>query len=104
MTIAPATRTLRGLDPDYPPCLRDLADAPAELRLSGVLPELDHCVAIVGTRRASPEASSFIRSLAFELTRAGCAIVSGGASGTDTAAHLGALDAGGSTIAVLAGG
>ena len=82
--------------------LRD--DAPTLLRVRGDLLDLKYAVAIVGTRRAEPEDLEFTRVLARDLARAGCVIVSGGAYGIDAAAHLGALDAGRPTIAVLAGG
>jgi DNA processing protein len=58
-------------------------------------------VAIVGARRAGPAARVFARGLASTLARAGATIVSGMAHGVDAAAHEGALDAGGATVAVL---
>lgn len=61
-------------------------------------------IAVVGTRRASAEGKKIARSFAHELAAAGCTIASGLAFGIDAAAHEGALDAGGATVAVLAGG
>jgi DNA processing protein len=61
-------------------------------------------IAIVGTRRASAEGKKIARSFACELAAAGCTIASGLAFGIDAAAHEGALDAGGATVVVLAGG
>lgn len=58
-------------------------------------------LAIVGTRRADRKSVDIASRLSGELTRAGCAIVSGGALGIDSAAHWGALHANGKTIAVL---
>lgn len=88
----------------WPKLLDDLGDTPARLVMQGQLPDLSRAVAIVGTRRADAQAALFTRTLARELSEAGCTIVSGGAHGIDTEAHRGALDAGGPTIAVLATG
>lgn len=59
------------------------------------------CVSIVGTREVSEEGTRRARKLAVGLVRAGVVVVSGLALGVDTAAHTGALEAGGSTIAVI---
>jgi DNA processing protein len=90
--------------PDWPAVLADLEQPPTELAIAGALPDLTKAVAIVGTRRPDANARGFTRGLARELASAGCAIVSGGALGIDTEAHLGALEVGGVTIAVLATG
>src|SRR5262245_44706067 len=86
-----------------PPRVADLPEPPRRLYLHGELPR-GPAVAVVGTRKPSPEALSFTRNFAAELAAAGVAIVSGGAEGVDTAAHQGALDAGGVTVAVTAAG
>jgi DNA processing protein len=91
-------------DPAWPDCLSELRDPPPLLRVAGALPFLDRAVAIVGTRRASPDGLRFAMSLARDLARAGFVVVSGGAEGIDSAAHRGALEGGGLGIAVLAGG
>lgn len=91
----------RRLAPDsFPPGLAELADPPAALFARGALPD-GPAVAIVGTRRADPAAVTFARALAADLSRAGLAIVSGGADGIDAAAHEGALAARGRTFVVL---
>lgn len=61
-------------------------------------------VGVVGTRAADPEALRFAYALGAAAARAGCTVVSGGAIGVDAAAHEGALDSGGETLAVLATG
>jgi DNA processing protein len=61
-------------------------------------------VSIVGSRRASPEGLEIARALARRVTAFGVTVVSGMALGIDSAAHVGALDAGAGTVAVLAGG
>lgn len=94
-------RTLAPSDPSYPPRLRSLAKPPA---LEWMGPDLDAPVlAIVGSRRAPPEALRFARQLAGWAAKSGALVLSGGAIGIDGAAHEGALDAGGRTAAVLVG-
>ncbi len=87
---------------DYPPGLRGLTPPPS-LRVEGDLPT-GPGVAIVGAREATEPALEFAHGLAAQLARAGVAVWSGGALGIDRAAHEGALDAGGVTVAVLGGG
>ncbi len=76
----------------------------AEGPLAAKIDSLARVVAIVGTRKDHPLAAEFAHDLARELASRGVVIVSGGALGIDTAAHEGALDVGGDTIAVFAGG
>jgi DNA processing protein len=87
-------------DPDYPPALRQIPDPPALLYGRGRLPG-GPALAIVGTRQATDFGKVFTEQLATEVANAGVVVVSGLARGIDTAAHRGALDAGGSTLAVL---
>jgi DNA processing protein len=98
---SPLERVLSGAD--LPPALADLSDAPEVLHVRGELPR-GAAVAIVGTRHPTPDAYGYTRQLAGELAAAGATIVSGGAKGIDTAAHLGALDVGGPTVVVAPAG
>jgi DNA processing protein len=87
-------------DEKYPPLLREIHDSPIGLHCLGKLPKTP-CVAIVGTRQPTLYGTDMARKLAGDLTRAGFCVVSGMARGIDTAAHEGALDAGGETVAVF---
>lgn len=90
---------------EYPPLLRDTADATPLLFVQGSLAKRDDlAVAIVGTRKCTPYGATVARRLAEDLARRGFTIVSGMALGIDGEAHRGALDAGGRTIAVMANG
>ncbi len=92
----------------YPRGLAQLSDMPAALYFRGCrgrLQMLDRlCISIVGARRASPYGLEVARAIGAGLASAGVTVVSGMAFGVDAAAHRGALEAGGSTVAVLAGG
>lgn len=92
-------------EPDYPPLLARLEDAPPVLAVLGdraVL--LRRQVAVVGARAASAAGQRIAEELAAGLTMAGLVVTSGLARGIDAAAHSGALAAHGRTIAVIAGG
>jgi len=90
-------------DSTYPALLRQLASYPLALYVRGDLDFLagQLPLALVGTRRASRKSVDIASRLSDTLVRAGCCVVSGGALGIDSAAHWGALHAGGKTIAVL---
>lgn len=91
-------------DPGYPEVLGQVRDAPEFLRVLGTLPRYERAVAVVGARAASGHAQASAREIAAGLAAAGTLIVSGGAVGVDAAAHRGALDVAGATVAVLGGG
>jgi len=89
---------------EYPRLLRHTAKPPHLLFCMGN-PDLNHSfpMAVVGTRRASEYGLYHTRMISRELARDGMCIVSGLALGIDAAAHEGALDAQGRTVAVLGG-
>ena len=94
-------RLLLQSEPDYPDALRGLPDPPPYLFVRGTVEARDAvAVAIVGTRHATEYGRGVAAKLAGDLARRGVTVVSGLARGIDTAAHRGALDAGGRTFAV----
>jgi DNA processing protein len=103
---AAAPRVVHRGEPDYPDRLGRIHDPPLLLWVRGrLLPaEGERSVAIVGARAATPLGQGFARVLAADLAAAGVTVVSGLARGIDAAAHAGALEAGGRTVAVLGSG
>lgn len=99
-----AGRLLVATDPGYPERLGAFDWAPPWLYVRGTGDFASPAVAIVGTRRATPSAREFAAHLARGAARAGVCVVSGLARGIDAAAHRGALEGGGATIAVLGTG
>jgi DNA processing protein len=87
----------------YPDKLNNIHDPPAVLYVKGTLPDFQRLpgLAIVGTRKASDAGLYYTFDFAYHLAKAGVLIVSGMASGIDSAANRGALHAGRSTVAVL---
>lgn len=102
---APNHHLVTWTDADYPPLLREIGAAPAALFVAGDptllwLPQ----IALVGARSATAGGIANARQFARSLAGSGFAITSGLADGIDGAAHAGALDAGGATIAVMGTG
>lgn len=96
-------------EPTYPTGLAAIDDAPPVLSVRGKAELLSQpCIAIVGARNASTSGRNLAQKLAADLSGgvddARYVIVSGLARGIDAAAHRGTLDAGGATVAVMAGG
>src|SRR5213595_3187918 len=82
-----------------------LREPPAQLRTRGRWPPpAGPRVAIVGSRRPSPYGEAVAEQLGLELARAGVVVISGLALGIDAAAHRGALNGGGVTVAVMGTG
>jgi DNA processing protein len=90
--------------PAYPERLRQIPDPPLALAVRGELGPDELCVAVVGARRATEYGRRMAEALGRGLAQAGVTVVSGLAAGIDAAAHEGALEAGGRTIAVLGTG
>ena len=91
--------------PEYPRLLAEISDPPTCIWPRGDCALLSAtAVAVIGARAASQEGLIAASEIAFDLARAGIVVVSGLARGIDAAAHRGALDAGGKTIAVLGTG
>src|SRR5207302_10151785 len=101
MADAPAPRFMDSRAPDWPDRLSHLARPPAGLWIWGVARPRPPVVAVVGSRLATPAGMDIARCLGHELASLGVQVISGMARGIDAAAHRGALEAGGETLAVL---
>jgi DNA processing protein len=97
---------LRGLgSPEYPAALATIADPPHLLYVRGTIEARDaNAVALVGSRHCTAYGRRVAERLATGLVQAGYTVISGLARGIDGVAHRAALQAGGRTLAVLAGG
>ncbi len=104
MAMRSGARMVTSWDHRFPAILTEIYDPPAFFWVLGSLRADDQAISIVGTRRPSTYGRRTAQALAYELASIGFTIVSGLAYGIDAAAHKGALDAGGRTIAVLGSG
>ena len=91
--------------PEYPARVKEIADPPPVLYYKGtLLPSDERAVAVVGTRSPTAYGREVAAALTADLAHKGITIVSGLARGVDGIAHRAALESGGRTIALLAGG
>ncbi len=90
-------------DPHFPERLRNIPQPPLVIYYKGEFPEIDSlpAVTIVGPRKATEFGRKSAYALGYRLSKAGFVVISGGALGCDSYAHIGALKAGGKTVAVL---
>jgi len=88
-------------DPCYPEHLKNTFDPPVVIYVKGNIEKNETAMAIVGSRRATPYGNNTARAISHNLSKFGITIISGMALGIDSQAHIGALEAGGRTIAVL---
>ncbi len=95
---------LRKGENGYPARLLDARNPPSYLYVIGDPSILEGGLAIIGARKATPYGLACASRFATSAARNGIAVVSGGARGCDSQAHNAALDAQGSTVAVLGGG
>jgi len=98
---AGAVRLVTFTSPAFPKSLFEIPDPPPFLYVKGELRSSEPSIAIVGSRRATSYGLMTTAKLAGELASHGVCVVSGMARGVDTAAHKGALQAGGRSIGVL---
>ena len=92
-------------DENYPALLKQIYDPPTVLYVMGKLTAADkNAIAMVGSRMTTHYGIEVARKIGYQLAYTGVTVVSGGARGIDTAAHQGALNAKGRTIAVLGTG
>lgn len=92
-------------DKNYPDRLKIIENPPKNLYIIGEVELLNtRSIAIIGSRVCSEKGSKTAKKFAYDLSNLGFTIISGMAKGIDTSAHIGTLNAGGKTIAVLGGG
>lgn len=95
-------KLIKYVDEKYPSLLRKIDNPPLLLFKKGYFHISNNCIAIAGTRNPSSYGRIMSRKIAYDLAKKGFVIVSGLAHGIDEWAHIGALEAKGKTVAVLA--
>ncbi|MGE5240930.1 MAG: DNA-processing protein DprA [Bacteroidota bacterium] len=101
----PGHHLITWADPDYPPLLREIPDPPSMFYVLGERALLSGPqLAVVGSRNPTPMGRENAHAFAKSLAAAGLTVTSGLALGIDGAAHRGALEAGGTTVAVAGTG
>lgn len=103
-TRTAACRIITLADREYPPLLKQIVDPPPILFVKGGSVAIGPAVAVVGSRSATEYGITTTVTLCRALAQQGITVVSGLARGIDTAAHTGALEGGGPTVAVLGAG
>ncbi|MBR2459627.1 MAG: DNA-processing protein DprA [Clostridia bacterium] len=90
----------------YPSSLLSIVGKPLALYYKGTIPDFSEklSISVVGTRKVTPYGINASYAMSYDLAKSGAIVVSGMADGTDAAAHRGALDAMGCTVAVLGSG
>lgn len=100
-----SVKNIKKEESEYPKLLGEINKPPSPLFYKGRLPESDElCIGIVGTRKAGDYGRKAAKEISFNLSKKGITVVSGLALGIDEAAHIGALEAGARTLAVLGHG
>lgn len=102
--LAGSRRVLAFGEEGYPDALMELDDPPRALYVVGNVAALREGLAVIGARKATPYGLAAAQRFASLACEHGVPVISGGALGCDSAAHEGALDAGGQTVVVLGGG
>ncbi|MFS1436824.1 DNA-processing protein DprA [Shewanella sp. 10N.286.48.A6] len=105
LNLSPQHHIVTLSDPDYPALLQQISDPPGVLFIKGQLEALLRpSIGMVGSRNASVGGLNMAKALATEMVQMGFSITSGMAAGIDGAAHKGAVDSNGVTLAVLGTG
>lgn len=91
-------------DSGYPERLKYIYAPPIGLFIKGEIPDITYSISIVGSRKASDYGKNVAYKFAYDLSTRGILVISGMATGIDSCAHKGALDAGAKTIAILGSG